>query len=107
MSFEKPQMVRDTSGGVVQALSPLGTVSLNVSGTSSRAALSDPISLVRVASTVDCYVKFGNNLVAATSSDMLFPAGAEIFAVESADITHVAAILVGATPGVLTATKMR
>lgn len=106
MSLEKPQMVRDTSGGMVQALSPVATVSLSVSGSSSRVALTDPISLVRLASTVDCYVKFGNSGVTATSSDMLFPAGAEVFAVEDPAITHVAAILVGATPGVLSATKM-
>lgn len=106
MSLEKPQMVRDTSGGMVQALSPVATVSLSVSGSSSRVALTDPISLVRLASNVDCYVKFGNSAVTATSSDMLFPAGAEIFAVEDPSITHVAALLVAATPGVLSATKM-
>lgn len=107
MSFEKPQMVRDTSGGVVQALTPVATVSLSLSGSSTRVAMTDPVSLVRIASNVDCYVKFGNSSVTATTSDMLFPAGAEVFAVEDPATTHVAAILVGATPGVLTATKMR
>lgn len=106
MSEQKPQMVRDTSGGLVQALYPTSNATLNVSGSTSRVAMPDPISLVRVASNVDCYLKFGTSTVTATSSDMLFPAGAEVFAVEDPTITHVAAILVGATPGILTATKM-
>lgn len=106
MSTERPQMVRDTSGGVVQALYPSSTVTLNVSGSSGRVAMTDPISCVRIASTVDCYIKFGNSSVTATASDMLFPAGVEVFAVEDPAITHVAAVLVAATPGVLTATKM-
>jgi hypothetical protein len=106
MSEQRPQMVRDTSGGMVQALYPVSNATLNVSGSSSRVAMADPISLVRIAANVDCYLKFGNSSVVATSSDMLFPAGAEVFSVEDPAITHVAAILVGATPGVVTATKM-
>jgi predicted GH43/DUF377 family glycosyl hydrolase len=106
MSLEKPQMVRDTGGNVVQALYPSINVSLNVTNVSSRVAMADPISLVRIAASVDCYMKFGDSTVTATTSDMLFPAGAEIFSVEDPRITHIAALLVGSTPGVLTATKM-
>lgn len=107
MSIEKPQMVRDTSGGVVQALTPVATVTINATTSSTRVAMTDPISLVRIASTVDCYIKFGDSSVSASASDMLFPAGAEVFAVEDPTTTHIAAVTVGGTPGVLTATKMR
>lgn len=101
-----PQMVRDTSGAAVQALLPASTVALSVSGSSSRVEMPADTNLVRIASSVDCYVEFGGASVAATSSSMLFPAGAEVFNVNRTDITHVAALLVGATPGVLTASKM-
>lgn len=102
----KPQMVRDTSGGVVQALLPSTNVALSVTGSSARVELPTSTDLVRIAATVDVYLEFGGSGVVATSSSMLFPAGAEIFNVQDAAITHVAALIVGATPGVLSATKM-
>lgn len=102
----KPQMVRDTNGDVVQALLPSTTASLSVTGSSARVALPTSTDLVRIAASVDVYIEFGGSGVTATSSSMLFPAGAEIFNVQDASITHVAALLVGATPGALTATKM-
>ena len=101
-----PQMVRDTSGAAVQALLPDATSTLSLSGASGRVILPTNTNLVRIATTVDCYIAFGDSSVVATTNSMLFPTGADVFNVNRSDITHVAAILVGARPGVLTATKM-
>ncbi|HEY9817688.1 MAG TPA: hypothetical protein V6D20_18065 [Candidatus Obscuribacterales bacterium] len=104
--MSNPNLVRDNNGGAVQALLPDTTVSGASSGSSSRLALPTSTSLVRLASSVDVYVELGGAGVNATSSSMLFPAGAEVFSVFPASITHVAFLLVGATPGVFSATKM-
>jgi hypothetical protein len=101
-----PQLVRDTSGAAVQALLPDSTSVLSVSGSTSRVAMPDSTNLVRIATTIDVYLAFGDGSVTATSSSMLFPAGAEVFNVNKTPWTHVAALMVGATPGPLTATKM-
>ena len=51
--MQKPQMVRDTSGGVVQALQPDTNVTLSVTTSSSRVALPTETDLVRVAALAD------------------------------------------------------
>ena len=102
-----PQMIRDTSGGLVQALCPNSTVNGVVNVSSARIALPDPIDLVRIASNVDCYLQFGDSNITATTSSMLFPAGAEIFSTPGPDITHVAFLLVGSTAGIISVTRMK
>lgn len=102
----KPQMVRDTAGGLVQALRPSTNVSLSVTTSSARVALPSETALIRIATTVDVYLAFGNSGVTATTSSMLFPAGTEVFTIDDDNITHVAAVLVASTSGPLTATKM-
>jgi hypothetical protein len=102
----KPQMVRDTSGGVVQALQPTENVTLNVTISSARVQLPSDTELVRIATLVDVYLQFGGSGVTATTSSMLFPAGTEVFNTQAATTTHVAALLVGTASSTLTATKM-
>lgn len=103
----KPQMVRDTNGTAVQALYPLSTAVLAVSGTTARVILPAATELVRVACTGDCHIEFGGSGVTATTSSMLFPAGAEVFNVQDANITYIAAIAAsGVSSATLTATKM-
>lgn len=101
-----PRLPRDTGNVAVQALFPVATTSLSVSASTSRIAMPANTNVVRIASTVDVYLEFGGSGVVATSSSMLFPAGAEVFSCVDDSITHVAAMLVGATPGTLTASKM-
>jgi hypothetical protein len=60
--------------------------------------------IVRIASSQDCYIKFGTVTVTATTSDILFLAGAEFLKVPYG-ATHVAAIRVG-SDGVVQVTKM-
>jgi hypothetical protein len=104
--MSKPQMVYDTSGSAVQALQPDQNVTLNVTTSSARVTLPTNTSLVRIACLVDVYLEFGGSSVTATTSSMLFPAGTEIFNIQAATTTHVAALLVGTTSTTLHATKM-
>jgi hypothetical protein len=100
-----PTLVKD-SGAAIQAVRPDLNVSSVTSGSSQRVAFPADTSVVRIASTVDLYIAFGNSAVTASSASMLFPVGAEVFSVQPDGITHVAFIQVGATPGVFSATKM-
>lgn len=102
----EPRLPRDSGSVAIQAVFPKSTVSLPVSGSTSRVQLPADTGVVRIASTVDVYLEFGGGSVNATTSSMLFPAGAEVFSCEDNAVTHVAALLVGATPGTLTASKM-
>lgn len=87
---------KDTSGEAIQALAPAGTpAKIAVAAASARVALPAGAvagAVVRIASTTDCYFKFGDSNVAATSSDFLFPAGTEYLKVPAGGHTHIAAI---------------
>ena len=102
----EPRLPRDSGSVAIQAVFPISTVSLPVSASSARVQLPTNTGVVRIASNVDVYLEFGGSGVTATTSSMLFPAGAEVFSCEDNAVTHVAALIVGATPGVLTASKM-
>lgn len=102
----KPQLPRDSGNDTVQAVCPVSTTTLNSSGSSQRVTLPVTTDIVRIASTVDLYVEFGGASVNATSSSMLFPAGAEVFSTIDLSITHIAILNVGATPGVVSISKM-
>ncbi len=101
-----PRLPRDTGSAAIQAVFPVATTTLSVSAPTARIAMPPNTNVVRIASNVDVYLEFGGSGVNATSSSMLFPAGAEVFSCVDDNVTHVAAMLVGATPGVLTASKM-
>jgi len=97
----------DVNNYPIQILALSTTATLTVAGTSARAALPAGAShedIVRVASNTDCYIKFGDSTVEATSSDPLFTTGVESFKVP-AQATHIAAIQVSAG-GVMTITEM-
>jgi hypothetical protein len=101
-----PQMVRDTNNASVQALYPQSSVALALTGSSSRVAMPENTRLIRIATDVPCYIAFGNSSVVASAASMFFPPGVEVFTCEDDTITHVAAVLSGATPGIFSATKM-
>lgn len=81
-------LVKDTDGDSVQALIPISTTTNTVSnGGAVRYTLATDTRLVRISSTADCYIKFGDSGVTATSSDMVFPIGAEVFSVNQLSIS--------------------
>lgn len=94
--MKKISLVRDTSNAPIQAVSVTGTpVNITLTGTSQRSAL--PTGLVngeicRMASTIDCFFKFGDDTVVAAAGDSsLFTAGVEYMKVPPG-ITHIAVI---------------
>jgi hypothetical protein len=98
----------DRNATPVQVLGP-GNYSAGFSCTAVSARTALPTGCVagdilRIASSQDCYIKFGTVTVTATTSDILFLAGAEFLKVP-AGATHIAAIRVGAD-GVVQVTKM-
>ena len=99
----------DANSFPIQALALVGTTGkISITGTSARVALPSGVGhedVLRLASTTDCYIKFGDSTVEATTSDALFTAGVELFKVPAA-ATHVAAIQVSAS-GVMTVTELR
>lgn len=83
------------------------TVVTPISAVSARVALPATINhkdIIRVATSVDCYVALGDSSVTATSSDPLFLAGVEYIQVAPGQ-THIAAVRLG-TDGTLTATEV-
>ena len=97
-------------GGVVQVLAPDVAVpkKITVAVASARVALPAG-SVMRIASDVDCYFRFGDNTVVATATDSFFPAGVEYFHVPNTTLnipaTDIAAIR-ATTDGIMTITKM-
>src|SRR5210317_281676 len=89
----------DQNGFPIQTLG-LGatTTTITVSGTSARGALPSGAShedIVRIACNTDCYIKFGDDTVEATTGDALFTQGVEAFKVPDG-VSHVAALQVSA-----------
>lgn len=104
----RANLKKDTNNQAVQALSPnMSTLAVgSVASTTSNAALPAAAQLVRIAASTDCYIKFGtSNSVTATTSDMLFPTGAEVFVLDPS-WTYVAFIRVS-TDGVISIAEMR
>lgn len=100
-------LVKDADGDGVQALVPISTSTQTISNAGQvRFTLAADTRLVRIAANIDCYIKFGDSSVVATSSDLLFPTGAEVFSVNQMGYTHVSILGLGATPGVASVTKM-
>lgn len=80
---------------------------ITTSGSSSDAVLPTGATvgtLIRVAATQDCHIKFGSGATTATNTDTLFPAGVEIMQVPIG-VDRIAAIQ-DTTAGVLTVTTM-
>ena len=77
---------------------PGAVVNGTIGAASVRLAIPANCNFLRCASTGDCHVAFGDGTVVATSADMLFPTGAEVFGIP-ADATHVAFIRNGVATG--------
>lgn len=100
-SFSQPM---DANGRPVGVLSLGSSASITVAAASARVALPTG-GVLRIASSTDCYIAFGDSSVTASSSDALYPAGVEHFKYDGV-ATHIAAIQVS-TGGVLTVTGMK
>ncbi len=98
----------DRNSQAVQVLGPGNyAAGFACTATSARTALPTGCvagDILRIASSQDCYIKFGTSTVTATTSDILFLAGAEFMKVPAL-ATHVAAIRLGAD-GVVQVSKM-
>jgi len=101
-------LAHSTNGTEIQVLSITTEVAkLTASGTTSSAALPTGVSsgkLMRLATTEDCYIKFGGSGVTATATDTLFPAGVEILQCPTG-ATYIAVIQVS-TGGPVTVTGL-
>lgn len=103
----KLALPKDNNSVAIQALYPNTNVNLSISsGGSVRVALPTDTNLVRIATNQDCYIKFGDSGVVATTSDMFFPVGAEVFSCTDNEITYIAALGTDPAAGVFSATKM-
>lgn len=94
---------KDQNGHVIQALSLEPTLNVKgaVAATTARVALPAG-DVVRIASTTDCYIRFGDSSVEAAATDAVFPIGSEFLKVPSG-ATHMAFIRVTAD-GVISVT---
>lgn len=91
-----PRLVKDASGHPIQVLSDDISVApgiITVAGTSARVAIPAGAQVLRFAATTNCYYKWGDSTVTATSADRIMPASVEFKAVPLG-VTHVAAIQV-------------
>ena len=99
----------DQNGFPIQTMGPVGiTSTMATTAVTDRVVLPAGVGagdIIRVASSVDTYFAFGDVTIDATTSDSLFTAGVEVFKIPK-DVTHIAALIVGATNGVLTVDEL-
>lgn len=97
---------QDIKGQTIQAMAPDGSgiAQITVGAASARVALPGDCEVVRVASTVDCWFRFGDGSVVAAGTDSFFAKGSEIFKIPSG-ATHIAAIQTSAG-GTMSITRM-
>lgn len=104
MAFILP---RDENSDIVQALSPVDTVTQSVSNSGQvRFTIPANTDILRFAAGANCYIKFGNSSVVATTSDIFFPIGAEVFSILGRGYTHVSILGADVTPAPASITKM-
>jgi hypothetical protein len=96
------QLPTDDNNKEVQTLAPGTTISLTIGASSDAGTLPAGSEVVRVSASDSCYVAFSSS---ASSADMLFAAGSEVFKVP-AGATQFACIRQGTASGVLTVTRM-
>lgn len=98
-----PRMVKDKAGREIQVLADDTAASMvdtiTVGAASARVAIPAGALVVRLAATVNCYYKWGDNTVTAAAGDRIMIAGVEMKAVPEG-VTHIAAIQV-TTAGLL------
>jgi len=99
-------MAKGQYGDSIQALPVDDTIHAKVTiGASSVVSDLTGAQIVRIASDVDIYVKFGTSGVTVTvANGIYFPAGVEVFIMPIND-THVA-VIQNATAGIATITKV-
>lgn len=95
----QPNFKHTVNGEAIEVLA-IGTAAIPITvatATSSQALPSGAIDgdTLRVASTTDCYIRFGTSLVEAAATDAYFPAGVEYLKVPQG-ATHLAAIRLAA-----------
>lgn len=98
-------LVKDTNGNLTQLgrLGPAQAVSVSASSTQSTALSASTCFMVRLLATQDCYVAFGTNPTATTSSTRIIANQPEYFAAKAGD--KVAVLRVSAD-GSLSVTEM-
>lgn len=105
---QQVQLLRDKWQNAVQALSPVigSSVVVSVGATSQNSTIPTDAELVRCASTGNCHLIFGvGSAPTATTSEMIFPAGSEIFVVPPG-ATHFAVIQAGVSTGSFSMTRV-
>ncbi len=96
---------QDLRGNPIQALSPYENVSVPVGASSNRVALPPDAEIVRLASSVDCFFRFGDSNVTVDGSGSVFTKGVEVFRVP-VGATHICAIQL-TSGGLMSVTKMQ
>jgi len=88
----KVTLVYDANGSPVQgSLCPEDTIIISYDGTTRNADALEAVEIVRLISTTDCHIKFGNAVVEAVVTDMLLKANlVEYFSLRGN--TYIAAI---------------
>lgn len=105
--MEKPYLIKDGDGHGVQALIPTTTVTNTITnGAAVRYTLPTDTNLVRIGATCNCYIKFGDSGVTATSADIVFPIGAEVLNMEARGWTHISILGIDSSPGYASITRM-
>ena len=98
---------KDNNSDALQALGISTSTNSSVSsGAAVRSALPSDTQIVRIASLTNCYIKFGDSTVVATTSDMLFPIGAEVFSIKDRGYTHCSVRGASVTPDICSITRM-
>ena len=108
MAFIRADMPKDVDGKAIQVLAPVeGTVAEVVIGAaSSSVALPSGASVVEVAASDLCRIKFGDASVdASVGTVRVFPAGVAVYRVP-VGATHIAAIRIGSSSGFLTVAEL-
>lgn len=98
-------LAQDTNGNVTQLghVGPAQSVAVGAASAQSTALASGACFMVRLLPTVDCYVAFGTNPTATTSSTRLIANQVEYFA---AEVGQKIAVLQVTTGGFLSVTEM-
>jgi hypothetical protein len=99
-------LARDQNNQPVSALFPIAAVTVALSGTSQLLAVPANTRFLRVASTGNTWVEFGNSGAVATTASILFPGGVEVFPI-APEVTHIAALQVGASTGFFSINRMK
>jgi hypothetical protein len=109
MAYKKNVSLKtDANGRTLQSLTPYasaGVKNVSLSGTSASSTLPTDAFVVRIASTGDCHIVFDTSAPTATTNDMLFPAGVEVWTLDPA-WTHFAVIQAAGSTGTVSITAM-